>query len=304
MSICLVTASNSRNLKLPSKTRIPIPFVQDENGKPTQFCIYCNCTPSDNPMQSEICGYIGGKGNKFCRKCHVGGTQLEKTTSKGPGNCARKSTPSPSQKKQVELACEGVSKRIQELQTQTGVKDVYTQYWIEQILARAAEMRQQEPDVSETTIKSELIQRTRDNEEKLYRFGPAADTPVELLHTILLGAVKYVWHISHTPWSAEKKKTYSIRLQATSIEGLSIHAIRANYIMQYAGSLLGRQFKTIIQTAVFHLHDLVTEDQFTAWKAVGELSALLWVPEIRDNRPISGICVAWLLLFSYTHTHV
>ncbi|KAJ7868525.1 hypothetical protein B0H14DRAFT_2346529, partial [Mycena olivaceomarginata] len=269
--------------------------VQDENGKTTRFCIYCNCTPSDNPMQSEICGHIGGKGNKFCRKCHVGGTQLEKTTSKGyhalfePGELRTKEHTLAELKRQVELACGGVSKRVQELQTQTGVKDVYTQYWIEQILARAAEMRQQEPDVSEATIKSELIQWTRDNEEKLYSpfltlkgFDPAADTPVELLHTILLGAVKYVWHISHTPWSAEKKKTYSIRLQATSTEGLSIHAIRANYIMQYAGSLIGRQFKTIIQTAVFHLHDLVTEDQFTAWKAVGELSALLWVPEIRD----------------------
>lgn len=57
--------------------------VQDENGKTTQFCIYCNCTPSDNPMQSEICGHIGGKGNKFCRKCHVGVTQEEKTTADG-----------------------------------------------------------------------------------------------------------------------------------------------------------------------------------------------------------------------------
>ncbi|KAJ7354589.1 hypothetical protein DFH08DRAFT_922891 [Mycena albidolilacea] len=269
--------------------------VQDENGKTTQFCIYCNCTPSDNPMQSEICGHIGGKGNKFCCKCHVGGTQLEKTTSKGYhalfelGELRTKEHTLTELKKQVELACRGMSKCVQELQTQTGVKDVYTQYWIEQILARAAEMCQQEPDVSEATIKSELIQWTRDNEEKLYSpfltlkgFNPAADTPVELLHIILLGAVKYVWHISHTPWSAEKKKTYSIRLQATSTEGLSIHAIHANYIMQYAGSLIGRQFKTIIQTAVFHLHNLVTEDQFTVWKAVGELSALLWVPEIGD----------------------
>ncbi|KAJ7768675.1 hypothetical protein DFH07DRAFT_769222 [Mycena maculata] len=246
---------------------------------------------------SEICGHIGGKGNKFCRKCHVGGTQEEKTTPEGyhalfePGELCTKEHTLTELKKQVELACGGVAKRVQELQTQTGIKDVYTQYWIEQILSRAAEMCRQDPDASEAAIKSELIQWTRDNEEKLYSpflmlkglgFDPAADTPVELLHTILLGAVKYIWHISHTPWSAEKKKTYSMRLQATATEGLSIHAICANYIMQYAGSLIGRQFKTIIQTAVFHLHDLVTEEQFTTWKAVGELSALLWVPEIRD----------------------
>ncbi|KAJ6631589.1 hypothetical protein B0H10DRAFT_2159828 [Mycena sp. CBHHK59/15] len=267
----------------------------DENGKTTRFCIHCNCTPSNNPMQSEICGHIGGKGNKFCHKCHVGGTQEEKTTPKGyhalfePGELRTKEHTLTELKKQVELACGGVAKRVQELQTQTGVKDVYTQYWIEQILSRAVEMCRQDPDASEAAIKSELIQWTRDNEEKLYSpflmlkgFDPAADTPVELLHMILLGAVKYIWHILHTPWSAEKKKTYSMRLQATATEGLSIHAIRANYIMQYAGSLIGRQFKTIIQTAVFHLHDLVTEEQFTAWKAVGELSALLWVPEIRD----------------------
>ncbi|KAJ6548053.1 hypothetical protein B0H10DRAFT_1969390 [Mycena sp. CBHHK59/15] len=246
--------------------------VQDENGKTTRFCIYCNCTPSDNPMQSEICGHIGGKGNKFCRKCHVGGTQEEKTTPEGyhalfePGEPRTKEHTLTELKKQVELACGGVSKRVQELQTQTGVKDVYTQYWIEVILARAAEMRRQDPDASEAAIKSELIHPFLTL--KGLGFDPAVDTPVELLHTILLGAVKYLWHISHTPWSAEKKKTYSIRLQATEL--------------MYAGSLIGQQFKTIIQTAVFHLHDLVTEDQFTAWKAVGELSALLWVPEIRD----------------------
>ncbi|KAF8147962.1 hypothetical protein K438DRAFT_1625825, partial [Mycena galopus ATCC 62051] len=182
----------------------------------------------------------------------------------------------------------GVAKRVQELQTQTGVKDVYTQYWIDIILARATQMRREDADISDADIKNELIEWMRDNGEKLFSpfltqgFDPAADNPIELLHTILLGAVKYIWHISHTPWSAETNKTYSMRLQATDTDGLSINAIRANYIMQYAGSLISRQFKTVVQTAIFHVHDLVTEDQFIAWKAVGELSALLLVPEIRD----------------------
>jgi hypothetical protein len=34
-------------------------------------------------MQSEVSAHIGGKGNRFCRKCEVGGTQKEKATSEG-----------------------------------------------------------------------------------------------------------------------------------------------------------------------------------------------------------------------------
>ncbi|KAJ7479923.1 hypothetical protein FB451DRAFT_1172006 [Mycena latifolia] len=266
-------------------------------GKTTRFCLHVNAGPSDNPMQSEVTGHIGGKGNYFCQKCEVGGTQKEKATDEGYHALFEAGIPCMKERiiteleNQVKLACSGVASHVKDSQTQTGVKDVYTQFWIDGLISRFKQMKQEEPDRSERDIQAELVQWTLDNRENIYSafltmkvlgFDPTKDTPVEILHTILLGIVKYIWHISHTPWTPEQKQRYSAHLQATETDGLSIHAIRANYIMQYAGSLIGRQLKTIAQTNVFHVYDLVSEQKFMAWKATGELAVLMWFPEIRN----------------------
>lgn len=206
---------------------------------------------------------------------------------------------------QVKKACLGVAKDVQVEQTKNGIKDTYIQSWIDELIDRARTLRKRDPERSSKEIQDELLAWVGEHASDIYNpflsldgrslpydnpthslistgFDPAIDTPVEILHTILLGIVKYLWHSSHTLWTASQKETYAVRLQATERSGLSIHAIRANYIMQYANSLIGRQFKTLAQVNVFHVYDLVDDTRFLLTKAVGELAALLWMPEIQN----------------------
>jgi predicted transcriptional regulator len=208
---------------------------------------------------------------------------------------------------QVELACLGVKAAVEARQTDTSVKDSYTNHWINDLLRRLRKLKKADPNFDSAQIVQQLKDWVKQNESTIYNpflslkgkfilpvipkcrlltvligFDVSKDTPIEIVHTILLGIVKYAWHSTHASWTPVKKVTYTLRLQATNTTGLSIPTIRANYIMQFANSLIGQQFKQVAQTCIFHMHNLMDRLQFTAWKAMGELLPLLWYPEI-DN---------------------
>jgi len=141
-------------------------------------------------MQSEISGHIGAKGNFFCRKCEVGGSEKDKETDEcfhslfavsAPGSpvmspliVLQPGTPRSEEKiltelkKQVKLACSGVAQPIKNTQKDTGIKDAYTQHWIDHLLEQFKQKKQETPARSTADIQKELIQWTLDNEEKIY----------------------------------------------------------------------------------------------------------------------------------------
>ncbi|KAK1221492.1 hypothetical protein PQX77_015698 [Marasmius sp. AFHP31] len=273
----------------------PVQFRDPLTNDTARFRIFGNSGPSDNPMQSEICSHMGQNANHSCRKCKVGGSRQDKVSDEGfhslfsAGEHRSGEEVLLELRAQLRLACEGVAARITERQTETGTKDPFTQYWIDDILERFRTMRAHNCGIPKEHITAELLKWIDEHDDDtitafltLRGFDPTKDTPVEILHTFLLGIVKYVWHATHTSWSDDQKKLYSLRLQSTLRQGMSIPEIRSNYIMQFANSLIGRQLKIVIQCSVFHLHNLVDDDLLQVWKAVGELSALIWVPEIRN----------------------
>ena len=110
------------------------------------------------------------------------------------------------------------------------------------------------------------------------------DTPMEILHTVLLGVVKYYW--AQSIWYL-KSRSKSLSLFQTCLasvhwSGLNAPNTNAKYICQYHNSLIGKHYKSLAQVMPFLVFDLVPQDVLHAWNIIGALVVLLWHTEIED----------------------
>jgi hypothetical protein len=118
------------------------------------------------------------------------------------------------------------------------------------------------------------------------------DTPTEILHTVLLGVVKYFWAQSIFVLEKDKKLTiFESRLGSINTNGLDIPALKAAYMCQHSGSLIGRHFKAIVQVMPFIVYDLFAGnmDLINAWLLLGRMTSMLWYTEI-DNIDVYTVC--------------
>ena len=114
---------------------------------------------------------------------------------------------------------------------------------------------------------------------------PHQDTPVEILHVVLLGFIKYFWRdlIQNQLKNKDDKKDILIqRLSSFNTSGLNFSPLNGKMLVQYAGSLTGRDFRAISQVAPFVIYDLVPPECYDAWVALSKLIPLIWLPFIED----------------------
>ncbi|KAI0317830.1 hypothetical protein OF83DRAFT_1171639 [Amylostereum chailletii] len=250
--------------------------------------------PADNPMQSELSSHIGLKGNHFCRKCTVGGPHAYKQSDEGFSQIFTPQTPRTPKATmdglalQIQHAIHGREKELEIHQRETGIKDVQTTKCIQRAATERKGFSADNPGISENEKDKHMEAWLRDQLELLnpflaMGFNPQRDTPVEALHTVLLGTIKYLWTITCTKIVSDKSlDAFQTRLASVNVRGLNIPPIRAAYLIQYRGALIGRQFKQLVQIMAYATHGLVPDIYTQAWHTAGAMTARLWHPEIDD----------------------
>ncbi|KAJ3780374.1 hypothetical protein GGU10DRAFT_397813 [Lentinula aff. detonsa] len=254
--------------------------------------------PADNPAQAEEASQMGGNSSHPCRKCKVGGHHSETETPDGYHCffCDNKSLQRSAQEIKSELwnqmcaAMTGVEANVTKMQTQSGTKDKITQTWIEKLLSKSRAYKAEDKLSGEeiTTRLNDWLESEPGEKMNplldITGLDPSQDTPVEILHTVLLGIVKYVWYMSHSVMPEKDLELLAIRLQSTDTDGLTVPAIQAAYMVQYRNNLIGKHFKTLMQILPFHVHNFAKLGpvHFRLIRSVGMLGPLLWTPEIKD----------------------
>lgn len=96
-------------------------------------------------------------------------------------------------------------------------------------------------------------------------------TPIEALHTILLGCSKYMLREFMGSRSSQHKKEIMARINAFSYCGFTC---RISSNISYFKSFVGRDFKAFMQMALFVLQPYFSESEKKCWFLLAKVSYL------------------------------
>ncbi|KAG1728357.1 hypothetical protein EDD22DRAFT_742551, partial [Suillus occidentalis] len=260
----------------------------------------------DNPMQAEECSHAGLNCNYFCRTCDIGGTKEYKASKDGysslfaSGNLRTPEGTAANIREQFEMALKpGATEKIKNLVSTTGVRDTASNSIMNTLVELGKKLRKRtvgtqaksEAEVTaalerefEELLQGDKLEDTLNPLLGMNGLDMHMDTPTEILHTVLLGVVKYFW--GQTVFLLDKAKlmdVFQTRLQSVDTDGLNAPCLNAGYICHYKGSLIGKHFKSLSQVMPFIIYDLVPSTVLNAWTIMGELVVLIWHTKILNT---------------------
>ncbi|KAG2115374.1 uncharacterized protein F5147DRAFT_569473 [Suillus discolor] len=198
----------------------------------------------DNPMQAEECSHAGLNCNYFCRTCHVGGTKEYKESEVGYNSIFMEGNPRMPEDMKSQVCqqfdtalCSGAAGKIVTTTTLTGVWDSTSSYLINALVELGKKLQKRKAGQlasAESVVRAALEKQLEDMLQGrtiedainpllgMDRLNIHMDTPTEILHTVLLGVVKYFW--GQTVFLLEKAKLlglFQTRLDSLEQDGLN-----------------------------------------------------------------------------------
>ncbi|KAJ4477736.1 hypothetical protein C8J55DRAFT_430734, partial [Lentinula edodes] len=171
--------------------------------------------------------------------------------------------------------------------TQTGVKDTFLESFNQHIVAFTSKLPTNSSADQKQKLVDNFVAENIPSEPNIFSpiwrikgLDPHRDTPVEILHVILLGFVKYYWRDAISRLSSPQKEVLIHRLSSMDVSSTGLSPLAGETLVKYAKSLTGRDFRAIAQVAPFVLYDLVPKECFEAWLALSALIPLVWQPVI------------------------
>jgi hypothetical protein len=207
---------------------------------------------------------------------------------------------------------DGAPTNAAKIATQTGTKDKFYQFFHDQLSEICRTEKKSDtagkPDKTEEVKRSIAIARARmptgdaifnpafsfdgksdiptdirSNHLILFLgLDPTQDTPCKILHVILLGLVKYFWRNSVKHLSPAMKQLLIRRLDSLNVKDLSLSKLSGATLVNYAGSLTGRDFRAIVQVAPAVLYGLICSEEYEAWLALSRLGPAVFQPDFDD----------------------
>ncbi|KAI9624088.1 hypothetical protein KEM48_009166 [Puccinia striiformis f. sp. tritici PST-130] len=239
-------------------------------GQEVLFMVIPLCFLADSPKAAEITNTPNpGTSNNPCRVCHLQCPQgEEKSTLKylqdffgQPNMPQERHWPSTIANTKNLWICSQTEtqKEFEREQQLYGIKDRIT---FELIARKHGRMDE----------RLRIIQLASFSPNRLYNpflyllaFDGCQDTPVEILHVILLGVVKYLWKDFMGQLKPAQLHEIEARWAAFQINGLNVAPIQAKYVIAHYKSFAGKEFQVVLQATPFVLFPLMTNEQREIW---------------------------------------